>query len=127
MEARQAKTIASQLELDLDDLPICLACLSLVSMAIDRCDERKVRGQLMQVTPDLWADGLALPAQLALKRACKRGVAGAQRGLADVESRGGRSATAREIVRRLATDLSARARGDPLKMGFEPWPPAQLS
>ena len=127
VDAGQAKGIASQLDLDLDDIGICLACLSFVSMAIDGGDERDVRGQLTRMTPDLWAEGLALPARLALKRACKRGTPGAERALADVEQRGGRSLTAQAIVYRLAADLSARAQGDVFKMGFQPWPPAELN
>jgi hypothetical protein len=127
VEARQAKGIASQLDLDLDDIPICLACLSFVSMAIDGGDERDVHGQLNRITPDLWAEGLAQPARLALGRARERGVAGAEAALADVEKRGGRSLTAQAIVYRLAADLSARAQGDVFKMGFQPWPPAGLN
>jgi hypothetical protein len=127
MEAGTPKGIASQLDLDLDDMSICLACLSFVSMAIDGGDKRDIRGQLTRMTPDLWAEGLALPARLALKRACKMGIPGAERALADVEHRGGRSLTAQAIVYRLAADLSARARGDVFKMGFQPWPPAELS
>jgi hypothetical protein len=127
VEARQAKGIASQLDLDLDDIPICLACLSFVSMAIDGGDERDVRGQLNRITPDLWAEGLAQPARLSLGRARERGVAGAEAALADVEERGGRSLTAQAIVYRLAADLSARAQGDVFKMGFQPWRPAGLN
>jgi hypothetical protein len=127
VEARQAKGIASQLDLDLDDIPICLACLSFVSMAIDGGDERDVRGQLNRITPDLWAEGLAQPARLSLGRARERGVAGAEAALADVEKRGGRSLTAQAIVYRLAADLSARAQSDVFKMGFQPWPPAGLN
>jgi hypothetical protein len=57
MEAGTPKGIASQLDLDLDDLSICLACLSFVSMAIDGGDERDIRGQVTRITPDLWAKG----------------------------------------------------------------------
>ena len=127
MEARQAKGIASQLDLDLDDIPICIACLSFVSMAIDGGDERDVRGQLTRMTPDLWREGLALPARLALERACKRGIPGAERALADVEKRGGRSLTAQAIVYWLAADLSARTKAHLFKMGFQPRPPAGLN
>ncbi|MDQ2984367.1 MAG: hypothetical protein M3R70_10680 [Actinomycetota bacterium] len=44
--------------------------------------------------------------------------------LRDVETRGPRSSVAKAIVRRLAEQLAARAKGDLLKMGFQPWPPA---
>ena len=127
VDAGRARGIASELDLDLDDIGICLACLSFVSMAIDRGDEREIRGELIRMTPDLWAEGLALPARLALQRARKQGVAGAEAALADIEKRGGRSLVAQAIVYRLAADLSARAKGDPLKMGFQPWPPAELN
>jgi hypothetical protein len=127
VEAGTPKRIASQLDLDLDDIRICLACLSFVSLAIDGGDERDIRGQLARMTPDLWAEGLALPARLALKQACEMGILDAERALADVEQRGGRSLTAQAIVYRLAADLSARARGDVFKMGFQPSPPAELS
>jgi hypothetical protein len=127
VDAGQGRRIASEPDLDLDDIGICLACLSFVSMAIDRGDEREIRGELIRMTPDLWAEGLALPARLALQRARKQGVAGAEAALADIEERGGCSLVAQAIVYRLAADLSARAKGDPLKMGFQPWPPAELN
>jgi hypothetical protein len=77
----------------------------------------------MRMTPILWDEGLALPARLALERARRSGVAGAAAALEEVEARGGRSVVARAIVLRLATEQAARAQGDLLKMGFEPWPP----
>jgi len=123
----EARELASQLDLDLDDIGICLACLSFVSMAIDRGDEREIRGETNRMTPELWAEGLALPARLALERARKHGIPGADTALADIEARGGRSPVAKAIVHRLAADLLGRAKGDPLRMGFEPWPPASLS
>jgi len=127
VQTGEARGLVSQLELDLDDIGICLACLSFVSMAIDSGDEREIRRETNRMTPDLWAEGLALPARLALERARKRGIPGADTALADIEARGGRSLVAKAIVYRLAADLSARAKGDPLKMGFEPWPPASLN
>ena len=72
----QAAALAGALELDVDDLAICHACLSFVSPAIEAVD-----------------------------RACPR------------------SQVVRAIVRRLAADLSARAQGDLLRMGGEPWTP----
>jgi hypothetical protein len=64
---------------------------------------------------------------MALGRACRRGIVNAREGLRDVELNGARSRTARTIVRRLGADLSAKAKGDLLKMGFQPWPPPGLS
>jgi hypothetical protein len=114
--------IAAALDLDLDEVPICLACLSFVSMAIDSRDEREIRGWTIKMTPDLWDEGLALPARLAVARAARRGVTGAGEALSELEQRGPRSRIARAIVRRLAGQLSARAKGTLLQMGFEPYP-----
>jgi hypothetical protein len=55
--------------------------------------------------------------RLALERARKRGVANAEEGIVTVDKSGPRSQVVRAIVRRLATDLSARAKGDLLRMG----------
>jgi hypothetical protein len=65
-------TFARELDLDLDDLPICLACLSFVAMAIDAGDELEIRRWTRKMTPDLWDEGLALPARLAVERAQRR-------------------------------------------------------
>jgi hypothetical protein len=112
-----ANKIARELDLDVDDIGICHACLSFISFALDSGDEREIRLWTKRMTPDLWEEGLALPARLALKRA------GADEALADLERNGGHSNVARAIVRRLAADLAERAKGDLLKMGFKPWPP----
>jgi hypothetical protein len=127
MDAGLAERVAAELDLDVDDIGICHACLSFVSMALDRGDEREVREETNRMTPILWEEGLAPPARHALERARKGGIPGAEAALTDVEARGGRSAVAKAIVRRLAADLSARARGDLLKIGFHPWPPAGLN
>jgi hypothetical protein len=124
--AAEAARLAVELDLDVDDLPICLACLSIVSMAVDHGDERKIRAATSQMTPDLWAEGLELPAWAALERARDRGLPGAAEALADVASRGSRSPVARAVVRVLGEQLSERAAGDLQKMGFEPWPPPGL-
>jgi hypothetical protein len=119
----QAERLAADLDLHVDDIGICHACLSFVSMAIDAGNPHKIRGAVQSMTPILWDEGLAVPARMALARARERGLANAREGLRDVEANGARSRTARAIVRRLGADLSARAKGDLLKMGFEPWPP----
>jgi hypothetical protein len=119
----EAEALAEELDLDVDDIGICHACLSFVSMAIDAGNPHKIRGAVQSMTPYLWEEGLALPARMALARADQRGVVNAREGLRDVELNGPRSRTARAIVRRLGADLSAKAKGDLLKMGFQPWPP----
>ena len=123
----EAARLAELLQLGLDDTAICLACLSFVSMAIDKGDEREIRLWTSRMTPDLWAEGLELPARAALRDATDRGIPRAAAALADVEARGPRSVVAKAIVRHLAEDLSQRARGDLLKMGFQPWPPPELT
>ena len=105
---------------------ICHACLSFVSLAIDSGDERKVAGSITRMAPDLWAEGLAQPVRLALERARKRGVANADEAIVAVDKSGPRSPIVRAIVRRLAADLSARAKGDLFRMGWQPWPPRNL-
>jgi hypothetical protein len=120
-----AAGLAARLEIDVDDVAICHACLSFVSIPLGRGDERGAARAAVRITPDLWEEGLALPARLAVERAQADGIPGADAGLADLAARQGRSVMARAIVRRLAADLSARAKGDLLRMGFEPWPPRE--
>jgi hypothetical protein len=122
----EAAALAAELELDVDDLAICQACLSFVSFAIDSGDERKVAGSITRMAPDLWAEGLSQPVRLALERAQKLGVANTEEAIAAVAKSGPRSEVVRAIVRRLAADLSARARGDLFRMGWERWPPRDL-
>jgi hypothetical protein len=110
-----AHKIARELEIDVHDIGVCLACLSFVSFAIDGGDAREIKLWTNRMTRDLWAEGLEQPAKLALKRA------GKYEALADLERNGAHSHIARAIVVRLAAQLAERAKGDPLKMGFQPW------
>lgn len=123
MTAASAREFVRELGLDVDKLPICLACLSIVSMQIDSGKPRRINGAVRQMTPDLWAEGLELSAWTALEEARDRGVDGAEAAIGDVLRRGSRGNVARAIVRLLAEQLAERADGDPLKMGFQPWPP----
>jgi hypothetical protein len=108
----RAAAIATRLELDLHD-GICHACLSFVSFAIDRGDEREISRWVRRMTPDLWGDGLDVRALVAVRKARDAGVADAELALVDLERRGHRSVVARAIVRRLARELSERAAHDP--------------
>jgi hypothetical protein len=119
----EAAALAAELELDVDDIAICHACLSFVSFAIDSGNEHRVAGSITSMAPDLWAEGLAQPVRLALERARKSGVANAEEAIVTVDQSGPRSPVVRAIVRRLAADLSARAKGDLFRMGWRPWPP----
>jgi hypothetical protein len=123
MTAAEARRFALELDLDVDRLPICLACLSVVSMRIDSGKPRQIEGAVRQMTPDLWAEGLELPAWTALEEARDKGVSGAEEAIGDILERGCHSTVARAIVRLLAEQLAERAGGDPLRMGFQPWPP----
>jgi hypothetical protein len=121
-----AEALAVQLDLDVDDVAICQACLSFISFAIDSGDDREVTSWTMRIAPDLWAEGLAEPVQMALRRARKRGVPNADEAIRVVEEKGPRNSVVHAVVQRLAAELSARAEGDLLKMGFQPWPPQEL-
>lgn len=123
MTTEAAADLAKQLDLDVHDLPICLACLSFVSMAIRGGDEAEIRREVDRMTLELWAEGLEQPLRLVLERAVDADVPLARDALEDVDKRCGRSLVAKAVVRRLAQQLDAHARGDLLKMGFEPWPP----
>ena len=95
MTRTEAAALAAELELDVDDIAICHACLSFVSLAIDSGDERKVAGSITSMAPDLWAEGLAQPVRLALERARKLGVANAEEAIVTVDKSGPRSPVVR--------------------------------
>jgi hypothetical protein len=106
----RARKLAAALDLDVDTLPICHMCLFDVAMAVDHDSEPQIRGALVRITPDLWAEGLEAPAREAVEEARRRGVADADRALADLDAGGARTTVARAIVRRLAEDMNLRAR-----------------
>lgn len=105
---RRADLVAQKLDVGLD-VGICHACLCFVTFALDDSPPA-LSGQVRRMTPILWAEGLEAPALAAARRACERGVRDAHVALADLEQNGGRSATARAIVRRLAAELARRTR-----------------
>jgi hypothetical protein len=104
----QADALAARLELDLNQ--VCHACLCFVSFALDEGEPREIARQLRRMTPDLWDDGLDAQALVATRQACELGFPDAPEALADLEQHGGKGIVARAIVRRLAEELSARAR-----------------
>jgi hypothetical protein len=120
-----AAELASRLDLDVNEVGICHACLSFVSFPLRDGDERETARATAEFAPILWDEGLAEPATSALERAQAAGIAHADAGLADIQARKGRSVTAKAIVRRLAADLWERSQGDLRRMGFMPWPPAE--
>jgi hypothetical protein len=110
LSVQRAADLAVELDLDVDQTGVCFACLSFVSFALDGGDEREIRRHTLRMTPDLWEEGLALPARLALERARARGVKDAELAIADVDQAGPKTTIARAIVRQLAHQLSVRAR-----------------
>lgn len=108
----QLDELAARLDLDVDRIPICIACLSIVSMPLGHGDERTARREARTMAPILWHEGLAEPALAAVRRAGDESVPGAVAALADLERDGGHSATARAIVLRLAADLAAEAEAE---------------
>jgi hypothetical protein len=102
----QANAFATEVNLDLDG--ICLACLSIVSFAIDGGDPREIAGALRRMTPDLWDDGLAEQALVAAIRARDAGAVHGEKAVACLEQHAGQSSVARAMVRRLAEELTRR-------------------
>jgi hypothetical protein len=109
LQQLRAEAVAARLDLDLD-AGICVACLGIVAIALEQGDLAGIARELRRVTPDLWADGLAEQALAAVRDACDRGVFDAHAALEDLERCGGRSVTARAIVRSLAEELPRRTR-----------------
>jgi hypothetical protein len=113
-----AEELALELDLDVDELGICHACLSFVSFPLAEGDEAEVKRAIREFAPILWEEGLALPVRAALDRARKRGVSGAEEAIREVEHLGPTGHVVDAIVRRLAADLHRRTQGDLERMGF---------
>ena len=62
MTTAEAARLAESLELDLDGCPCASRASASSRSQIDGGDEPKIRGAVFRMTPDLWADGLELPA-----------------------------------------------------------------
>ena len=120
-----ATDLAAKLDLDVDEVGICHACLSFVSFPQRDSNERETRRATNEFAPILWDEGLEAPVRAALERARAAGLADADAAAHDIEARGGNSVTVKAIVRRLAADLWERSQGSLLRMGFKPWPPAE--
>jgi hypothetical protein len=105
-----SERLAAELDLDVDEVGICHACLSFVAFPLDTGDERETERALRAFVPILWDEGLALPLQVALERGRRRGLAGVNAAIADVERVGSQAPIVRAVVRRLARDLMRRTR-----------------
>jgi hypothetical protein len=102
--------LAAELDLDVNEVGICHACLSFIAFPLEAGDEAEVDRALRTFVPILWEEGLALPLEAALERGRRRGIAGASDAIVDVRSRGARAAIVRAVVRRLASDLTLQSR-----------------
>jgi len=110
--SERCAALAAELDLDVDTIGICHACLSFVSVPLADGHEEAARREARRMAPDLWEEGLAEPVLAALERARADGVPGAEGALLDVRARGPRSAVVRAIVLRLAADLAAEMEAD---------------
>jgi len=109
----RATAVAAALDLDVAETPICYACLSFVSFPLHDRDTVRARREATRIAPDIWEEGLEEPALGALRKAVAQGVSAADEALRDAERARGRSAVARAIVFRLATQMVERT-GSPL-------------
>src|SRR5207302_2199722 len=69
---RQSRALTQALQLDLDAIDVCRACLSFVAFPLEAGDDREVHRALAYITPHLWAEGLEQPATSALEQARRR-------------------------------------------------------
>jgi hypothetical protein len=122
LSRRAAQALALELDLDVDELRICHACLSFVSFPLAAGDEREVKRAIDYFGPVLWEEGLEAPVRAELEGARERGVPGAEDAIFEVDRVGGGSRVVAAIVRRLAADLDRRKR-DLGRTGFSPPPP----
>jgi hypothetical protein len=127
--------LAQRLDIDLARTPICRACLSFISMTLDKDDGgREARGWAHRLSRDLWQEGLEAPLLDALERARGAGDGDAAAALGDIEARGWRARIVPEVIMRLGVELKEEAEAalrrleDPLPvMGFTRWEGGPLS
>jgi hypothetical protein len=112
LPSERCAAFAAAIDLDVDTIGICHACLSFVSMPLDHGDLATARREARRIAPDLWDEGLAEPLLGALERARGDGLADAEAAWRDVQTRDPKSATVRAIVLRLAQDLADRVRAE---------------
>jgi hypothetical protein len=105
MDRTAATALAERLELDMHASGVCLPCLTFVAFPLDSGSEREARSWCRRMSHDLWADGLDLPAMLALETAKRDGVPRADEAIQDVRRRGARSPVIHAIVWRLAQQM----------------------
>lgn len=102
MDRAAAEVFVRTLRLRLEQVRHCALCLLNVAWALREGNERKVRSTLRFHTPILWDEGLDLEVRVALERARRARVPGADEALADVEARKDHSPVVVAFVRHLA-------------------------
>jgi hypothetical protein len=105
LPVQRARHLAETLGMNVDKAGICLACLTFVAFPMDSEDEAEVRRAVVQMTPDLWAEGLEPYLRATLICAAASGVEDAPEALRDIAERGARTTIARAAVRHLAWQL----------------------
>jgi hypothetical protein len=114
----EAWTLAQALDLDVEDMGICLACLGSVAFPLRAGNQRELRRALRYFTPILWEEGLEAPTLTALERARAARLPRAEAAAADVEARGSGSPIVRQVVLRLAGDLIERTGLELSRLGY---------
>jgi hypothetical protein len=110
LSAERCAALAAAVDLDLNALGICEACLSFVSVPLAEGDDAGARRAARRMAPDLWHEGLEAPLLDSLRRACDDAVPDADAALAEVVASGPRTRVVHAIVLRLAGDQAARIR-----------------
>lgn len=110
LSKQEVDELVLALDVSLNDVRVCLACLTFVSFPLDLGQDQKAAGAARRLAPNFWAEGLALPVQAALERARKRGVPGAAEAIAEVEERGPRARIVAAVIRQLAAQQVAEMR-----------------
>jgi hypothetical protein len=83
-------------------VPICLACLTVVSFPLDLGEERKARHEAAALAPHFWEEGLAESLRSALERAQDAGVDRAAEAIRELDDLGARPEVVTAVVLRLA-------------------------
>ena len=103
-----ATALAARLDLDLDAIGICFACLSIVSMALDSGDERSARREVNRMAPTSGRKASRFPCWLLSSVHVAPATTMLRVAIAEIERLGARSPVVKAIVRRLAQELSDR-------------------
>jgi hypothetical protein len=106
--ASAASSLLDSLELSLDNVMLCPACLGSIAVELDHGDAHSLREALRMFVPLLWEEGLETVVRDALDRARREGVPGATEALLTVARYADRAVIVEAIVLRLARELSRR-------------------